>query len=108
MRIASTATASGPDLTGLFIGAEGAYGIVTEVTLRTYAFPEEIYLERYIGSDLHDAVEIFQKIAFHELTCYVSCPVIKEGFILFDINIEGFKDENKLRLARGSRHHRAL
>ena len=90
----------GPDLTGLFIGAEGAYGIVTEVTLRTYAFPEEIYLERYIGSDLHDCVEIFQKIAFEQLTCYVSCPVIKEGFILFDINLEGYKDENKLRLQR--------
>jgi FAD/FMN-containing dehydrogenase len=56
----------GADLTGLFIGAEGAYGIVTEVTLRTYAFPEEIYLERYIGSDLHDCVEIFQKIAFEQ------------------------------------------
>ena len=88
----------GPDLTGLFIGAEGAYGIVTEATLRTYAKPEVIYLERFVGTDLHDIVDVFQQIAFNELTCYVSCPVIKEGFILFDINIEGYKDQVEVML----------
>jgi len=90
----------GPDLTGLFIGAEGAYGIVTEATLRTYAMPEVIYLERYVGTDLHDAVEIFQQIAFQELTCYVSCPVINPGFILFDINVEGTQEDVDMRVRR--------
>ena len=43
--------ALGPDLAGLFIGAEGAMGIVTEITLRIYPWPEKIYLERYVGTD---------------------------------------------------------
>ena len=37
----------GSDLTGLFIGAEGAFGIMTECTLRIFPFPEKIYLEVY-------------------------------------------------------------
>jgi FAD/FMN-containing dehydrogenase len=81
--------ALGPDLAGLFIGAEGALGIVTEVTLRLYPWPAKIYLERYVGTDLHDAIDIFREIAQHNLVCYISVPVIKPGIVLFDVNVEG-------------------
>jgi FAD/FMN-containing dehydrogenase len=81
--------ALGPDLAGLFIGAEGAFGIVTEATLRLYPWPERIYLERFIGSDLRDAIDIFREIAFHHLVCYISVPVIRPDMILFDVNVEG-------------------
>jgi len=79
----------GPDLAGLFIGAEGAFGIVTEVTLRLYPWPEQIYLERYIGSDLHDAIDIFRQIAHHNLVCYIAVPLIERERVLFDVNVEG-------------------
>lgn len=85
--------ALGPDLAGLFIGAEGAFGIVTEATLRMYPWPERIYLERYIGTDLSDAIDIFREIARHDLVCYISVPVVKPGTILFDVNIEGDRVE---------------
>jgi FAD/FMN-containing dehydrogenase len=90
----------GPDLAGLFIGSEGAYGIITEATLRMYPWPEKIYLERYIGSDLHDAVNIFREIALHNLVCYISVPVIKPDMILFDVNVEGDEVEVEHRLQR--------
>jgi FAD/FMN-containing dehydrogenase len=85
--------ALGPDLAGLFTGAEGAFGIVTEATLRMYPWPEKIYLERYIGTDLPDAIDIFREIALHNLVCYISVPVIRPGMILFDVNVEGDQAE---------------
>ncbi len=85
--------ALGPDLTGLFIGAEGVYGIVAEATLRMYPYPEEIYLERFSVKGLKDAVSIFREIAIHNLTCFISAPFINSNEIVFDINIEGFKKE---------------
>ncbi len=81
--------ALGPDLAGLFIGAEGAFGVVTEATLRLYPWPERIYLERFIGSDLRDAIDIFREIALQGLVCYISVPVIRPDMILFDVNVEG-------------------
>ena len=81
--------ALGPDLAGLFIGAEGAFGIVTEATLRMYPWPDRIYLERYIGTDLGEAIDVFREIALHNLVCYISVPVIKPDMVLFDVNVEG-------------------
>lgn len=92
--------ALGPDLTGAFIGAEGALGIVTEATLRMYPWPEEVFLERFTTKDVQTAIEIFREIATNNLTCYISAPLVKPGHVLFDINIEGFKDEVKLRKMR--------
>lgn len=92
--------ALGPDLTGLFIGAEGAFGIVTEATLRLYRWPERIYLERYVGTELHDAINIFREIAHHDLVCYISVPVIKPGMVLFDVNVEGDEAEVEHRVER--------
>ncbi|MDI7275148.1 MAG: FAD-binding oxidoreductase, partial [Anaerolineae bacterium] len=90
----------GPDLTGLFIGAEGAFGIVTEVTLRLYPWPERIYLERFVGSDLHQAIDVFRQIALRDLVCYISVPVIKPDMILFDVNVEGDAVEVEHRMGR--------
>lgn len=92
--------ALGPDLTGLFIGAEGAFGTVVEATLQIYPWPESIYLERYIGTDLGDAVDIFREIAHHNLVCYISAPVIKPDMIIFDVNVEGDKTEVEHRVER--------
>jgi glycolate oxidase len=90
----------GPDLAGLFIGAEGAFGVVSEITLRMYPWPEKIYLERYIGADLGDAIDIYREIAHHNLVCYISNPLIEPGNILFDVNVEGDAAEVEHRLGR--------
>jgi len=85
----------GPDMTGLFVGAEGAYGLMTECTLRMFPYPQQIYLERYRTKDLAEAIEIFRTLALNNLVVYVSVPVIKPGqLIIFDVNIEG--DENEV------------
>ncbi len=91
----------GPDLTGLFVGAEGAFGVMTECTLRMYPHPEQIYLERYTTSDLAEAIKVFRELAIHNLVVYVSVPVIKPGeFILFDVNVEGDEQEVKARVEK--------
>jgi FAD/FMN-containing dehydrogenase len=90
----------GPDLAGMFIGAEGAFGVAIEATLRIYPWPEKIYLERYTGTDLHDAIDIFREIAHHNLVCYISAPVIKPDKVLFDVNVEGDAAEVDHRVQR--------
>ena len=92
--------ALGPDLTGLFIGAEGAFGVAVEATLRMYPLPDKIYLERYVGTDLRDAIDIFREIAHHNLVCYISVPVIKPGSLIFDVNVEGDEAEVKHSIER--------
>jgi FAD/FMN-containing dehydrogenase len=90
----------GPDLAGLFIGAEGAFGIVVEATLQLYPWPKTIYLERYVGKDLADTIDIFREIAHHNLVCYISVPVIEPGMVLFDVNVEGDEPEVEHRAQR--------
>ncbi len=81
--------ALGPDLTGLFIGSEGAYGFITEVTLRIYRYPEKVYLERWIGTELGDVVSALREIIHQGLVCFIGVPVIEPGFIILDVNVEG-------------------
>ena len=91
----------GPDMTGIFVGAEGAYGIMTECTLRMFPFPKKIYLERYRTKDLAATIQSFRELALNNLVCYVSVPVIKPGqFIIFDVNIEGDEKEVEARIEK--------
>ena len=85
--------ALGPDLTGLFIGAEGIYGIVTEATLRIYPNPEKVYIERFKVAELDTALKIFRDIAVQDLVTFISAPLIKEKDLFFDVNIQGFSGE---------------
>jgi alkyldihydroxyacetonephosphate synthase len=88
-------------MTGIFVGAEGAYGIMTECTLRMFPFPKKIYLERYRTKDLAASIKIFRELALNNLVCYVSVPVIKPGeLIIFDVNIEGDENEVDARIEK--------
>jgi len=91
----------GADLTGLFVGSEGAYGIMTEATLRMYPWPEKTYLERYKTANLTEAIAIFRELALNVLVVYVSVPVIRPGqLIIFDINVEGDASEVQARVEK--------
>ncbi len=54
--------ATGPDLNQLFIGSEGALGIVTEVVLKIHPFPEERRFRGFIFPNLHSGLEAMRKI----------------------------------------------
>jgi len=91
----------GSDLTGLFIGAEGAFGIMTECTLRIFPFPEKFYLEVYKTADLVSAVGLFRDLAINNLVCYISVPVIKPGeLVIFHYNVEGDEQDVDLRIQK--------
>jgi glycolate oxidase len=91
----------GPDMTGIFVGAEGAYGIITECTLRMFPYPKKIYLERYKTKDLVATIQACRELALNNLVCYVSVPVIKPGeLIIFDVNIEGDEQEVDARIEK--------
>jgi FAD/FMN-containing dehydrogenase len=49
------------DFTALFIGAEGAFGVITEVTLKMHRWPEAM-VSRFIGfQNLSDAVRVLRE-----------------------------------------------
>ena len=86
----------GPDLTGLFLGSEGALGIITEVTLKMYPYPEEIYIEKFSIPKLRDAIDAFREIIQKSLSFYISAFKIippPPYQVIFDIYIEGDKVE---------------
>lgn len=58
---------NGPDLAGLFIGASGALGVITEITMRTY--PIEPYKKDlgYIFPDTECAVRAINEMDMYEL-----------------------------------------
>ena len=52
----------GPDLRQLFIGSEGALGIITEATLRLFPIPEDRRFRSYSFPDVHSGVEAIRQI----------------------------------------------
>ena len=54
--------ATGPQLDKLFIGNEGTLGIVTEVTLRIWPFPEKQALISYAFNTFEDSLEAVRQI----------------------------------------------
>ncbi len=56
------AHAAGPDLNQLFIGSEGAYGIITEATLKIHPYPEERRFRAMLFPNLHAGLEALRKI----------------------------------------------
>ena len=55
-------TSIGPSLRDLFLGSEGAFGIITEVTLRVHVLPEERALATFAFETMHDALEAVRRI----------------------------------------------
>ena len=54
--------ATGPDLNQLFIGSEGALGVVTEAVMKIHPMPEERRFRGVIFPDLHSGLEAMRKI----------------------------------------------
>lgn len=54
--------ATGPDLTGLFLGAEGTLGIITELTLRIAALPSGRSFVSCAFDDLHTGIDACRAI----------------------------------------------
>jgi FAD/FMN-containing dehydrogenase len=53
----------GPDLTGLFLGEGGAFGIKTEATMKIYPFPEAVRFSTYEAADLNQMVQLTYDLA---------------------------------------------
>jgi alkyldihydroxyacetonephosphate synthase len=56
-------TAAGPSLRELFVGSEGAFGVITEVTLALRPFPEERRYEGWSFKSFSDGIEAFRVLA---------------------------------------------
>jgi FAD/FMN-containing dehydrogenase len=71
------------DLTGLFIGAESAFGIVTEATLKLHRWPETILTRMVEYRDLRPAVATLRKIQEEQrkgsLSTLLEQRVMQEG-----------------------------
>ncbi|HYF91586.1 MAG TPA: FAD-binding oxidoreductase [Symbiobacteriaceae bacterium] len=54
--------AAGPDLRGLWLGSEGAFGVITEVTLKIVPKPAGRWLQAYAVPSVRDGLMIIQGI----------------------------------------------
>ncbi|MCK4362943.1 MAG: FAD-binding oxidoreductase [Dehalococcoidia bacterium] len=56
---------NGPDLVGIFLGAAGAFGVITEFTLRTYPIPEFSDTLAYTFPDTDSQIKFVFKLEWH-------------------------------------------
>jgi alkyldihydroxyacetonephosphate synthase len=61
------ASAAGPRLTDLIVGSEGAFGIVTEATMRVHKLPEQSDYRRYLFRDFASGIAALRQAAQEEL-----------------------------------------
>lgn len=96
---------SGPDLKHLFLGSEGAFGIITEATLRIWPKPESRVWEAYTFATTHSGLEAVRKIMRTglypavvrlydpaEAAARISALGYEEGFALLIMAFEGRSD----------------
>jgi FAD/FMN-containing dehydrogenase len=57
---------NGPDMAGIFLGAGGAFGIITEIAMRTYPKPTESCTLAYAFSSIDDYLEFIHKVAWYK------------------------------------------
>jgi len=62
------AHASGPDLNQLFVGSEGAFGIITQATMKIHPYPEERRFRAVIFPDFSSGLHAVRKIMRKDLT----------------------------------------
>ena len=69
IRLGSTALdPPGYDLTGLFVGSEGTFGLVTEITVKLTRLPEAVKTLRAVYDSVDDAAETVAKITERGIT----------------------------------------
>ena len=54
--------ATGPDLRHLFLGSEGAFAIITEVTVKMFPIPEAVWKQAYRVKTMRRGLEIIRQI----------------------------------------------
>ncbi|MCD6574059.1 FAD-binding oxidoreductase [Candidatus Aerophobetes bacterium] len=88
------------DLTGLFIGSHGIFGVITEVTLKLYPLPEEKGFAGYVFKNLDSGTRALYEIQKRRipitaayLKLGINDPSYKpEESILSPISVEGTKE----------------
>jgi len=55
-------SSTGPDLMRLFIGSEGALGIITRVWLRVQPYPEERILQSFVHESFEEALQAVRRV----------------------------------------------
>lgn len=61
----SPGSAAGPDLIRLFLGSEGIYGVITEVTVRVHPMPAERVMESWTFPDFATGAAALRVVAQH-------------------------------------------
>jgi alkyldihydroxyacetonephosphate synthase len=54
--------ATGPDLRNVFVGSEGAFGVITEVTLRVSPTPEASWMDAFSVPDMRTGIGILRDV----------------------------------------------
>lgn len=54
--------ATGPDLRHLFLGSEGAFAIITEVTVKMFPIPEAVWKRAYRVQTMRQGIEIIRQV----------------------------------------------